>query len=147
MGLFDFLKQGSPSVSTIKTFVFHSTRHQRYENGNPVMGLQICGRTLQLEKNINGCSGYQLRNGYGYIVRGQNDDTGREQFAPKPMEVIKQSDDYVLLRGYMTQAMGPFGWMDFDLSDYGFEVFYKDGQVEKCVLYMYDRNVRIEYLK
>ena len=147
MGLFDIFKSDSTSELGIQTFVFHSTRHQRYENGIPVMGLQVCGRTLQLEKNMNGCYGYQLRNGYGYIVRGRNDDTGREQFAPKPMEVVKQSNDYVLLRGYMTQAMGPFGWIDFDLSDYGFEVFYKNGQVEKCVFHMYDRNVRIEYLK
>ncbi|MCQ2958607.1 MAG: hypothetical protein MJ198_00265 [Bacteroidales bacterium] len=146
MGLFDFF-YSSNFDSNVKTFVFHSTKHQRYESDVPVMGLQICGRTLSLEKNVNGCSGYRLREGYGYIVRGQNDDIGREQFAPKPMEVIKQSKDYVLLRGYMTQAMGPFGWIDFDLSDYGFEVFYENGIVQKCVLHMYDRNVRIEYLK
>ena len=129
----------------ISPFVFHSTRHQRFEKGEPVLGGQLCSRTLILEKNTDGCSGYRLENGYGYIIRGMNDDTGQPQFSPKPMEVIKQDSDHILLRGYATEAMSPFGWIDYDLSDYGFEVFLENGCVKKCIMHMYDRNVRIEY--
>ena len=69
------------------------------------------------------------------------------QMAPKPMRVISQSDNKIVLRGYPLQAMSPFGWIDFDGQNYGLTIFFKNEQVEKCVLHMYDRNVEIEYLK
>lgn len=52
----------------------------------------------------------------------------------------------VELRGFPIEARSPFGWQEVDYSDYGFVVYYKNGQVEKCVLHMYDRNIRLEYL-
>lgn len=129
----------------LEPFVFRSEMHQRYQNEMPIMGLQHVGRTLILDKNINGCDGYQIEPGRGYIVRAINGTTGEPQFAPKPMEIVEKSDDRILLRGYMTKARTPFGWIDHDLSDYGFEVFYQNGQVFKCRLYMYDRDTYIEY--
>ncbi len=47
---------------------FISKSHLRYENGEVVQGLQICGRRINIEKNINGCKGYKIPNGVGYIV-------------------------------------------------------------------------------
>lgn len=130
-----------------KPFNFHSDCHQRYKNGEPEGELQVCGRSIQVEKNVNGCSGYNLTPGDGYIIRATNDDTGKPQFAAKPMRVIKTTENSVVLRGYKTEAMGPFGWVDFDGDDYGFEVCYESGRVSKCILYMHDRNVRLEYMQ
>lgn len=132
---------------SITPFVFESNQHQRYENGNPVKGLQKCPRTVKVEKNINGCSGYQLNNGDGYIVRMINGDTGQPQMSAKPMRVIKSTASEVTLRGYMVSAQTPFGFQDIDMSDYGLTVSLKDGKVVKCALHMYDRNVDIEYRK
>lgn len=148
MGIFDFLSSTQrTSNGGFEPFEFHSSSHQRFENGIPKLDRQICGRSFRVEKNINGCSGYQLQSGFGFVVFAINDDTGAPQFSPKPMKVIEQSAGRVLLRGYPTKALSPFGWVDFDLSDYGFEVFYENSIVVKCILYMYDRNVKIEYYK
>ena len=84
---------------SIAPFVFESNQHQRYENGNPVKGLQECPRTVKVEKNVNGCSGYQLiKSGDGYIVRMINGDTGQPQMSAKPMRVIKSTATEVMLR-------------------------------------------------
>ena len=83
----------------------------------------------------------------GYIIRAINGDTGQQQFAPKPMRLVATNNDSYLLRGYEVDAQTPFGWQTIDLSDYGFEVRYKDGEVHSCILYMYDRDVRIEYYR
>lgn len=132
---------------SITPFVFESNQHQRYENGNPVQGLQECPRTIKVEKNVNGCSGYQLKNGDGYIVRMINGDTGQSQMSAKPMRVIKSTTTEVVLRGYVVSTQTPFGFQDFDMSDYGLTVSLEDGKVVKCILHMYDRNVDIEYQK
>lgn len=129
----------------VEPFVFKSNCHQRYENGNPVMGLQECGRTVSVIKNINGCKGYRLAPGVGYIVKIYNDDLGRPNMSDKPMKVVAKTENFVEFRGFPIEAMSPFGWQEVDYRDYGLVVYYKNGQVEKCVLHMYDRNIKIEY--
>lgn len=120
--------------------------HQRYENGQPVRGLQVCPRYIKIKKNINGCSGYQLTPGDGYILTATNGDTGQPQFAPKPMRVVKFSDSEILLKGYCVSAQTPFGWQEIDLSDYGFSIILEKNVVKKCILFLYDRNVKLEYM-
>lgn len=132
---------------SIVPFVFESNQHQRYENGNPVQGLQECPRTIKVEKNVNGCSGYQLKSGDGYIVRMINGDTGQPQMSAKPMRIIKSTATEAVLRGYIVSTQTPFGFQDIDMADYGLTISLKDGKVVKCVLHMYDRNVDIEYRK
>ena len=56
------------SVS-LQPFTFKSNCHQRYENNTPVQGLQECLRTVSVVKNTNGCPGYKLEPGIGYIVK------------------------------------------------------------------------------
>lgn len=131
----------------VASFAFESNQHQRYENGKLVQGLQDCPRTIKLEKNVNGCSGYQLEPGDGYIVRMINGDTGRDQMAAKPMRVIKSTLSEVVLRGYKVNAMTPFGFQEVDMADYGLSVDLDNGTIIKCTLHMYDRNVDIEYRK
>lgn len=129
----------------LSNFDFDSNCHQRYESGTPVKGLQVCPRFIRIRKNTNGCRGYHLKNGDGYILTATNGDTGQPQFAAKPMRVVKISDNEILLKGYTVSAQTPFGWQDIDLSDYGFSIILKKGKVDKCILHMYDRNVDLEY--
>lgn len=130
----------------LSNFDYNSNCHQRYESGTPVLGLQVCPRYIKIRKNTNGCSGYQLKNGDGYILTATNGDTGKPQFAPKPMRVVKFSDTEILLKGYKVSAQTPFGWQEIDLSDYGFSIILNNGKPNKCILHMYDRNVKLEYM-
>ena len=140
------LKAEREQKESIQPFTFRSNCHKRYENGTPVMGLQECIRTVSLVKNTDGCPGYKLAPGVGYIVKIYNDDLGKPNMSDKPMKVVTKSADMVELRGFPIEARSPFGWQEVDYSDYGFVVYYKNGQVEKCVLHMYDRNIRLEYM-
>ena len=132
-------------MMTIEPFVFKSNCHQRYEGAYPKLGLQECLRTVSVVKNTNGCSGYQLQPGDGYIIKIFNDDAGKPNMADKPMRVVRKTDTSVELRGYKVNAQTPFGWQEIDLADYGLLVHYENGKVCKCVLHMYDRNTFIEY--
>ena len=132
-------------MMTIEPFVFKSNCHQRYEGAYPKMGLQECLRTVSVVKNTNGCSGYQLQPGDGYIIKIFNDDAGKPNMADKPMRVVRKTDTSVELRGYKVNALTPFGWQEIDLADYGLLVHYENGKICKCVLHMYDRNTFIEY--
>lgn len=140
------LKAEREQKESIQPFTFRSNCHQRYKNDTPVMGLQECIRTVSLVKNTDGCPGYKLEPGVGYIVKIYNDDLGKPNMSDKPMKVVTKSADMVELRGFPIEARSPFGWQEVDYSDYGFVVYYKNGQVEKCVLHMYDRNIRLEYM-
>lgn len=132
-------------ASSITPFVFHSNCHQRYQDGTPVMGLQECGRTVSVVKNTNGCRGYKLEPGKGYIVKIFNDDLNKPNMADKPMVVVRKTDNSVELRGFPIEAQTPFGWQEVDYRDYGLLVHYENGKVSRCVLHMYDRNTFIEY--
>jgi len=155
MGLFDFLFGSSSSTNSsaksenssyeITPFTFKSNQHQRFENTFPVMAEQNCMRSISVEKNISGCDGYILRNGDGYIVRSMNLDLNKPQMAPKPMRLIEHSSEKDELRGYIVNAKTPFGYQEFDLSDYGLTIYYISGKVSKVILHMFDRNVDIEY--
>lgn len=133
--------------------VFNSTSHQRFENGIPVRGLQVCNRAIVVEENTDGCKGYQLVNGDGFIVSILNADGNHPlwgdnyQMSPKPMRVVQKNDDFVSLRGYMVLAQTPFGWDNFDMSDYGITLYAQDDEIVKCRLDMFDRNTYIEYYK
>lgn len=131
---------------SVEPFVFKSNCHQRYENDTPKLGLQECIRTIRVEKNTNGCSGYRLQPGVGYIVKIYNDDLGKPNMSDKPMKVVRLSKDILELRGYPIDAQTPFGWQEIDLSEYGLVVYYENGKVVKCRLHMYDRNTYIEYM-
>ena len=141
------LKAEREQAESVQPFTFKSNCHQRYENGRPVQGLQDCIRTVSVVKNTNGCPGYRIQPGIGYIVKIYNDDLGKPNMSDKPMKVVRKTADMLELRGFPIEAQSPFGWQEVNYSDYGFIVYYKNGQIDKCVLHMYDRNIRIEYLK
>lgn len=126
-------------------FVFKSNEHQRYEYEAPVLGLQKCLRTIKIEVNRNGCEGYNIQPGDGYIVKIFNNDTGNALMSAKPMRFIQSTDSFIELRGYPLLALSPFGWQPVDYSSYGFFIHFKNGVITHCDLHMRDRNVRIEY--
>ena len=131
----------------MEPFVFRSDCHQRYENGSEKMGLQQCIRTIRVEKNTNGCRGYKLSPCDGYIIKVYNDDLDKPQMSDKPMRIVSKTTNKIELRGFPIEAQTPFGWQEVDYSDYGLTVYYKDEQVFKCVLHMFDRNIDLEYRK
>jgi len=135
-------------------FVYKSSSHLRFENGKIINELQDeANRAIKVEPNINGCKGYNIDDGEGFIVTLYNLDgkhpiwSDNVQMSPKPMKIVSQSAEKIVLRGYSMQAMSPFGWVDFSGDDYGLSIFIKNNQVDKCILHMHERNVNIEYLK
>ena len=135
-------------------FVFKSSDHLRYENGAHVSGPHGgAGRAVVVEPNINGVEGYSVVPGDGLVVSIYNLDgphpTWRDnlQMTHKPMRVIGQTDSQVRLRGFQTQAMSPFGWVDFDGADYGLTIDLDlMGNAIQCTLHMFDRKVDIVYI-
>ena len=115
----------------LKPFTITSNQHLRYENGTPVNGLQNCIRTVSIEYNNNGCSGYKLTPGDGYIVKIFNNDLNRPLMADKPMRIYRKSESSIELRGYPVVAQTPFGWQEQDLSDYGLIVYFESGVVSR----------------
>ena len=135
-------------------FVFESSDHIRYQNGIHVAGPHSgARRAVKVEPNTNGCEGYNIQGGDGYIVTIYNLDglhplwQNNVQMSPKPMRIVSRVQDRIILRGYTVQAMSPFGWIDFEGQNYGLTIVLKDDEVEKCVLHMHDRKVDIEYMK
>lgn len=133
--------------NSFNPFTFKSDCHQRYESNIPVQGLQQCGRTVCVIKNTNGCPGYRLEAGVGYIVKIFNDDLGKPNMSDKPMKLIRKTDGMAEFRGFPIEAQTPFGWQEVDYSDYGLTVYYTNDEISKCVLHMYDRGVDLEYNK
>ena len=120
-------------------FVFKSSDHLRYENGNHVSGPHGgAGRAVKVEPNISGGEGLTvtLYNLDGNHPVWQNN----VQMAPKQMKIIKETNDKIVLRGYGHDAMGA------SFSDYGLTINLKNGELYKCILHMHDRGVDIEYL-
>ncbi len=135
----------SIAIELPDVFVFQSNEHQRYEYESPVMGLQKCLRTIVVESNKNGCEGYKIKPGDGYIVKIINSGAPNAQMSAKPMRLIQITDSLIELRGYPLLAWSPFGWQPLDYSTYGFLIHYANGRITHCDLHMFDRKVRIEY--
>lgn len=116
-------------------FVFRSSDHLRYENGRHVSGPHGgAPRAVKVEANISGNE--------GYTVTIFNTD-GRQaivQMAPKQMKLLEADHEKIVLKGYGQDTYGA------SFSDYGLTIHHDNGNIEKCILHMYDRGVDIEYL-
>ncbi|MBN9298151.1 MAG: hypothetical protein J0I41_14145 [Filimonas sp.] len=119
-------------------FIWKSSDHLRFENGKHVSGPHGgARRAVRVEPNSGG---------QGVIVTLYNLDGNHPvwqnniQMAPKQMDVIQQTNNKIVLRGYGHDDMGG------SFADYGLTIFHNDGNIEKCVLHMHDRGVDIEYL-
>lgn len=116
-------------------FVFHSSDHLRYESGRHVSGPHGgAPRAIKVEDNISGNK--------GYTVTMFNTDNGKAivQMAPKQMKLVGIDNEKIQLKGYGQDGMGA------SFAEYGLTIYHDDGNIEKCVLHMFDRNVDIVYL-
>ena len=122
------------------SFKFDSTDHIRFVNGVDVSGHNYgCNRQVEIQKNINGGEGYTVTI---FNLDGNHPFWGNNvQMAPKQMRIINVNNNIVSLRGYGYDMMGG------NFSDYGIDVFFNGYVVEKVVLRLIDRNIKIEYLK
>lgn len=121
-------------------FTFKSSDHLRYENGIHVSGPHGgAGRAVKVEPNITGGKGFSvtLYNLDGNHPVWQNN----VQMAPKQMDIIQQTEEQVVLRGYGYDNMGS------SFADYGLTIHFENGEVNECILHMHDRGVDIKYLK
>lgn len=117
-------------------FVFKSSDHLRYENGRHVAGPHGgAPRAVKVEANISGNE--------GYTVTMFNTAGGQTivQMAPKQMKLIGADNEKIQLKGYGYDAMGT------SFADYGLTIIQNDGNIEKCILHMFDRGVDIVYLQ
>ena len=108
--------------------------HQRYENGNAVLGEQHHQRTLRIEKNISGNIGYTV--------------SINPSMGPKRMKIIGVNDDTVELRGYgydeNAVMMGiPRNMASFE--SYALSLRVSNHAIVECTLHLLDRNVDIRY--
>ncbi len=133
---------------------FSSKDHIRFQNGLQVAGPHggIVHRLIKVDLNEDGCEGYQLEKGDGYIVTIYNMDGahplwgGNLQMTPKPMRIVEISPNSITLRGYPVLAQSPIGWIEFPGQDYGLSIYFEDSVVSKCILHLHDRGVDIEYI-
>ena len=126
--------------------VLHSSHHQRYENGVPVMGAQFCNRTIKIENKVfkELFNGLDVTPKEGFLVTMWNMDlqTPMQQMHPKLMGMKADTGDKILLCGVTLKAMGN---TVINYGDYGITLHLKNRNVVKCVLHMYDRSIDIEY--
>lgn len=126
------------------TLISHS--HQRYQNGVPVMGLQVCNRAIivQNKKFSEIFNGMKVSPSEGFLVRMINMDINKDQMMPKLMTMVSDTGNSILLKGVSLEVMGTIPPAT-NHKDYGLKLVLKDRNVVKCILYMYDRNTQIEY--
>ncbi len=131
------LKKGNNSPTQGK-FLFKSSDHIRYQNGQNVSGHNYgCQRAIQVENNITNKDGYTVTifNLDGNHPIWQNN----VQMSPKQMKIIYSSQEKIVLHGYGHDMFGGA------FANYGLSIHCENEKVEKCVLHMYDRSVDIEY--
>ena len=128
-----------------------SQKHQRYENGIPVMGMQQCGRALIIKNSDfrQLMKGAPVTPSEGFLVRLFNTDVRdaqgnyQEMMMPKLMALVSDTTNKIELKGVVLKLMGINGR---DYSDYAITLHLVNRNVVKCVLHMLDRGIDIEYL-
>ena len=142
----DYLFKGGSSIR-LSDFLFESNSHIRVQNGYR-FGLKQLKRIIKIEDNISGDIGKYTLTIYNGDVA--NPFSGSNvQLSPKPMTVVSKDETKVELRGYGYDKnailMGvPREQASF--ADYGITIYYaENGDVKKCVVHWFDRNVDIEY--
>jgi hypothetical protein len=121
-------------------FLFKSSDHFRYENGIHVSGPHGgARRAVKVEPNKIDEESYTVTI---YNLDGDHPIWQKNiQMAPKQMKIIEQSNDKIVLRGFGQDNTGA------SFADYGLTINYLNGQINKCYLHLYDRQIIIEYLK
>lgn len=124
-------------------FVSHD--HIRYENGRHVAGPHGgARRAVKIEDDIQGRNGYTVTI---FNLVGNHPFWGNNvMMAPKPMKVISEDNEKIVLRGYGEDPKA-MGHPDGSFANYGCTLHLDHNSIEKIELHMHDRNVDIVYLK
>jgi len=122
-----------------------SSRHQRYEQGVPVRGVQYCKRAIIIKnqdfRELIDIPDYLL-DVEGFVVKMYNMDAGDsngyypEMMSPKLMQLVSDEIDKIELRGVPL----------LNFSDYAITLHLINRKVDMCVLHMLDRDIDIEYM-
>ncbi|WP_295676729.1 hypothetical protein [uncultured Mucilaginibacter sp.] len=127
--LLEFYPQES---NLVLNFSFESSDHIRYENGIHVSGPHGgAKRVIKVSPNQTGGEGYSIT-----IF----DSIGNTQMSTKQMRITSTESSTIILKGFGNDEHG------FTFSDYGLTIHHNDGQMIKCTLHLFDRNVIIDYL-
>ncbi|MDR2085352.1 MAG: hypothetical protein LBP67_10210 [Bacteroidales bacterium] len=129
----------------LSNIYFVSSSHQRYENGKPVRGLQTgCNRAIKIGNNINGSEDYSVTI---FNLDGNHPMGNKVQMSPKPMRIIQQAADKIVLRGfgYDKGALAMGAGENASFAHYGLSIYLKYGKIDKITLHMYDRNIDIDF--
>jgi len=67
--------------------------------------------------------------------------------APKPMKIVNETNEKIELRGfgYDPRGLAMSAGEEASFAHYGLSIIYKNDTLDKCILYMHDRNINIEY--
>lgn len=138
VSILDSLLAGNnrPGVGEYK---FDSSDHIRYQNNIDVSGHNYgCHRQVEIKNNVNGGEGYTVTI---YNMDGNHPLWGNNvQMSPKQMKIVKAENNVVSLIGFGSDFLGN------TFSDYAIDIYFNERNVDKIVLKMLDRNIKIEYL-
>lgn len=116
----------------VLNFIFESSDHIRYENGIHVSGPHGgAKRVIKVSPNQTGGEGYSIT-----IL----DNMNNIQMSTKQMRITSVESTKIILKGFGNDELG------YTFTDYGLTVHHNNGQMVKCTLYLFDRNVCIDYL-
>lgn len=116
-------------------FIFHSSDHLRYEKGIHVSGPHNgAPRAVKVENNIENSLGFTV------TIFNTDGNQAQVQMAPKQMKIVDIDEEKIILKGFGQDLFGE----SFD--DYGLSIIHNDGNILKCILHMFDRNIDIIYL-
>ena len=101
-------------------------------------------RRIELRSAAPG-DGYQMSPSDGYILKITDEKTGMEQLTPKPLRLVSETPDRIFLRGFTARTMTPFGYMDFDHSDYGMTIIIDGMEIRGCIVHRFDTNMNYGY--
>ncbi len=90
--------------------------------------------SLIIEENRDGCPGYKVEAGEGYVVSVVNDASGMVQIGPLPMMIEDISKDCISLQGFQCTKESFYGSTEVDNSYIGLSVFYDNSLPKRCVL-------------
>lgn len=101
-------------------------------------------RRIELRSVAPG-DGYQMSPSDGYILKITDEETGRVSLTPKPLRLVSETPDRIVLRGFTAMTMTPFGYMDFDHSDYGMTIIIDGMEIRGCIVHRFDTNMNYGY--
>ncbi len=90
--------------------------------------------SIIIEENRDGCPGYKVEAGEGYVVSVVNDASGMVQIGPLPMMIEEISTDCISLQGFQCTKESLYGSTEVDNSYIGLSVLFDNLLPQRCVL-------------